>query len=238
MKTEVGVKMTRAWVLAGSVVAAMLFGGAAYAAVLTFDGDICDGGGTCSQWDPIDQTYGDIPGQLDVTYLHRTGQSDAPVDGAFLKWWDTDYSDLENVAFAGFADALGVSEIALIPAPGFTVTLNSFDLGAFRSNRTTQFVVWVDSLFSPGLASGPFQVDSQVHTHVPVGLSSSAGLFLQWGPDGHNVGIDNIDFTLTGGPPSHPVPEPMPEPMTGLLLAAGGVVTGMFRLRKTPRNQD
>jgi len=115
-------------VLVGIFSMVMLFGAVAHATVLTFDGNICIGG--CAHSVAINQTYGDIAGQLDVVYTHRESNGNTAIDVNDLVWWDTQYSDLTNIAWGGFSDAVGVSEIALIPAAGFQVTLNGFDLGS------------------------------------------------------------------------------------------------------------
>jgi hypothetical protein len=189
--------LKRSFFIAGAVTVAALSGTDAQAFVLTFDGNICNGGQACADYNPIDQTYGDVAGQLDVVYAHRAASGNSPVDENYLKWWDNAYNDLVNVAWGGFGTGSGVSEIALIPAAGYQVTLNSFDLGAWpNAANATQYTVY-DINYNPLISSGPIIVGTgNVHSHVTPALASATGLIIQWGPDGYNVGIDNVDFTV------------------------------------------
>ena len=120
-----------------------LIGGVAQATLLTFEGNIC-GGGPCGNGAPIDQSYGDAAGMVDVTYTDRvSGGASAPVE-PFLRYWANDYNDLQNVAYGGSPG--GVAEIRLTPAGGFQVTLNSFDLGAWPdATRPSQYTIYDSS---------------------------------------------------------------------------------------------
>ena len=71
-------------VLVGIFSMVMLFGAVAHATVLTFDGNICIGG--CAHSVAINQTYGDIAGQLDVVYTHRENNGNTAIDVNDLVW--------------------------------------------------------------------------------------------------------------------------------------------------------
>ena len=76
-------------VFVGGMAAVMLFGATAHAIVLTFDGNICGNGVACfNGGNPIDQTYGDIAGKLDIVYTSRVSNGPAASAYDFLKWWD------------------------------------------------------------------------------------------------------------------------------------------------------
>ncbi len=202
-------------VFVGVVAVAMFFGAEVHATVLTFDGNICSGGNPCIDFAALDQTYGDIAGQLDVVYAHRVSGGNAASDEAFLKSWGTAYSDLLNVAWGGFGRNSGVSEIALIPNAGFQVTLNGFDLGAWpNTDRGSQYSIY-DSAYTLLASSGAITIDGTVHSHFPFSLTNASGLIVQWGPDAYDVGIDNVDFTVQR------VTASVPEPTTGFLLSSG-----------------
>lgn len=216
-----------------SVVAiATLWGTQVHATALTFDGNICNGSSQCSINLSIDQTYGDIAGQLDVVYETRVGNGNTNVSFPFLVWWSTNYSDLLNVAFA--PGGVGpVGEVALFPLAGFQVTLDSFDLGAWpntlpNTSISSQYTIY-DSTYNTLISSGPITISRTVHSHFLPNLTNANGLIIQWGPDAFNVGIDNINFTVQS------INGTVPEPTTWLLLTSGLVATWAFH-RRSRRN--
>jgi len=190
---------------------------AAQATVLTFDGNICDGGQACdvNVANTLDQSYGDSAG-VDVQYNYlipsaNVGVSPAPV-GDSLGWWDVEYSDLTNVAWGGTDGTTGTAQIFL-KALGGSVTLNGFDLGAWPNTDAVTQIFIIDAtdnsvlfLASSALISGA------VHSSFSGPWTSTTGIAIQWGPDGYDVGIDNIDFTVA------PVPEPGTLGLFGLGL--------------------
>ena len=198
----------------------------ANASVLTFDGNICFGGNVCGIGSLIDQTYGDTA-TVDVQYnrditdgIYTTGGA-----GSELSWWDTGYNDLVNVAWGNSA---GTPMIFLKPTTGLTVFLNGFDLGGFPSAQNATQVTIVNGLNQVLYASGPITAGTSpfVARHFSFNLSSASGIGIQWGPDGFNVGIDNVDFTtaaVTG----------VPELGTWALMLAGfGLAGAGLRARR------
>jgi hypothetical protein len=181
----------------------------AHSTVLTFDGNICDFFSTsaCNNGRDILQTYGDQPGVLDVVY-YRNGLASG-IDP--LLFWSTQYSGLVNVAYGSGIGTLGTAEIFLSPAPGYSVTLNGFSLGAYQVDRTSQYAI-LGGDGTPLSSSGLITVLGSTPTQVSVAETSSDGIRIRWGPDAYNVGIDNIDFTISGV-------RQIPEPSTVALLA-------------------
>lgn len=195
-----------------ALAAAMVFAaGTANATVLTFEGlgvanqsiipatygdnvdPRCTSGGCCNAVGCYDVGNGFTP---NVTVEYRAVR---PTTGAVavtaLSYWNTDYGDLQDVAYAGVRDLLG--EIALVPAPGFDVILNGFDLGGWPDSDVPNQVVRViggDGTvlldFSPVNVRGVGD-----HTRIAPGqpLVSSGTLRIQFGPS-WAVGIDNVDF--------------------------------------------
>ena len=205
-------------VLGGLISAVLLFGAVAQANTLTFDGNNCtNAGNLCGTTGNINQGYGDISGQLNVVYTSRVAPGNSGTDASSLRPWDVGYNELTNVLYA--KNPGNVAEIALQHMAGYTVTLNSFDLGAYEYNQLNSKYTIYDGayreLFSSGIipvgtvGSGP-TVPGQ-SSHFTFDLTSANGLIIQWGPDGYDVGIDNLDFTVKA----------VPEPSTMLFLATG-----------------
>lgn len=189
-----------------AAVASMVMGPACRAEVLRFENATCSSGMTCTLSAGIDQTFGDIPGQLDVTYTSRSAAGNSQAAYNYLRWWGGGYSDLASVVWGGSSDSNSVGEIALIPAPGYQVTLNAFDLGSYIGpNLPSRYTVY-DSNYAALNSSAALSIDRGTHSHFTFSLTNSGGLIIQWGPSAFNVGINNVDFTVspiqTGTPAS------------------------------------
>jgi hypothetical protein len=210
-----------------SILSGLLCGPAlAMTGVLDFSGNICgeDTDQACSNYARIGQGYGDIAGQLDVShrsFIAVSGDTYQP----YLKFWDAGYSDLRGVAWGGANPSGYGSEISFAPGPGLRVTLDSFDFGDY-SDRSYGSQATVHDLLTGDLLwdSGSFDPGPQALGFAPA-VGSAGGLILRWGPDGYDVGIDNIQFTLA----------PVPEPATSLLWAAGLGVMGLLARRRGGR---
>jgi hypothetical protein len=214
--------MTKFFGLAGlAITAALGLAASAQADVLTFDGNICSGGGACSNGTLVDQSYGDIAGQLDVQWDWDIASN---IGSQNFRFWVDSYSDLTNV---GWANSGATGEIFLAPLSGFQVTLNSFDLGAWPlTNRNTQVTILGgnrDLLYS----SGAITVLGSLRSTFTPNLTRADGIRIQFGPDAYNVGIDNVSFDVssTGA---------IPEPATWAMMILGfGAAGSMIRRRRT-----
>ncbi|MEY4428577.1 MAG: hypothetical protein RLZZ182_1266 [Pseudomonadota bacterium] len=185
---------------------------------LTRDGQ---GGATgCSNGSPILQSYGDIPGVLDVQY-----QAPRATSPTSLNWWDGSYNNLYGVLWAPNSDADSQARITFIPlAAGSLLTLNSFDLGAWpqTSRGTTVVITEVgtgNTLFSYTGSVGNSNVSA---TSFAPAVSSRLGLQLTWQDSAYNNGIDNIHLSIT----------PVPEAGSVAMALAGLGVTSLAWMRR------
>ncbi|MBV9743813.1 MAG: hypothetical protein JO099_08620 [Acidobacteriia bacterium] len=191
----------------------------AFADLLTFPDSVCsansDGSGaftTCSDYSFINQAYGDTA-DATVTYIDKinTGQS--------LRWWATGYNDLPTAVWGGNGDGTGQSwdRIQITPNGNLSVTLNGFDLGAYNMTQRFTDLQILDAVTGSVLVDYGTQLigAGNTATHFSPDVSSPDGIAIEWKDTGYNVGIDNIDFSVSGGT----VPEPAAYVPVALLLA-------------------
>jgi len=193
-------------------------GGAAQADVLTFEGDICNGGNVCFPYATIDQSYGDTA-LVDVTSFYEVGNPNAGP----LQWWPDLYSGMTTVAF-GTQGPAGAA-LHIDPIAGYSVTLNGFDIGSFpNQNGTTSWRVFDGFGNLLGSSGGNITILGSTPTHVG-SFASTNGIHIQFGPDAFNIGIDNVDFTVSVAA--------VPEPATWAMMIMGfGLAGGMLRRRR------
>ena len=191
---------------------------------LDFSGDICGASGdqTCSNYAEIGQNYGDVVGVVNVSHVSRNVGTDTVAE-PYLKYWESNYSDLDSIAWGGNGSGQ-YAEIAFAPATGQIVTLLNLSFGDYQDrtsgssayilDASTQAVLWDSGSFNPGTTALSFSPS----------VSSANGLILRWGPDSYDVGIDNIQFSVTA----------VPEPDSLALVGSGLLVAGLAarRLRR------
>jgi hypothetical protein len=196
---------------------------------LTFPNNICssnaDGSGVmtaCSGYGYINQAYGDTA-NVNVVYqdLVNTGDS--------LRWWGTGYNDLPTAVFGGNSDAPGASLdlIQILPVGGYSIQLNSFDLGAWPDTQRNTNLEILDGNGNALLNYGTQLIGAgNVATHFAPDIISANGIGIEWGSTGFNVGIDNIDFTVEQ---TSSVPEPSAWVLFGTCALA--MASGQLRRR-------
>jgi hypothetical protein len=177
---------------------------AADAAILDFSGtlasatceDSTDTIVACANGEAIRQAYGDIAGQVDVIYDNDVSNPGQNLSQQRFQWGANNYSGLNGVAY-GLSNATA-AEIFLKPASGFQILLTSFQLGAAsNTNRSSQWTVFDGNNTVLASSGGPITVLGGVATTVTLNLISTTGFKIQFGPDKFNVGIDNINFTVS-----------------------------------------
>lgn len=204
--------MQNAKKLISGVAAALIFAAplAAHAVDLNFNGAVSNG-------TRLAQSYGDGP-TWDVTYADLTTHSSS------LIGWTTNYQGTNDVLYSGTSDANSHGRITIAPNSGYQVTLNSFDLTPYLPNNargfSSQWTVYAAG-GTPSFASvGPL---TALTTFSP-SFSSNTGVVIEWKTSAYNVGIDNINFSVTA----------VPEPETYALFLAGLGLMGAIARRKKP----
>jgi hypothetical protein len=199
---------------------------AAQAGVLDFNGpnvcnDLASGNGTagaCGNWVYIAQSYGDIAGVLDVRYA-------APrYTDTSLEWWDADYNNLRQVAFAPGGDGDSKGRIDLVPLNGQAVTLTHFDLGAYPNTArgTTVTVSDLNGNVLMSYAGSVGGLPGNLPSAFDGSWSSMSGIRIEWQDSAYNVGIDNITYSIAA----------VPEPATYATMSAGLVALAMLARRR------
>ena len=172
----------------------------------------------CGAGIAVNQSYGDVPGVVDVSY------TDLNDPNRSLVFWDTNYNNLYGVAIASGTNADSAARIDLVPASGLQVNLASFRLGAYnKTTRDTNVLVLAIGNptplygYSGGVGNG--SVDS---TLFDLDVSSASGITIAWSDSARDVGIDQISFTVT----------PVPEPGGAALVAVAVVALGALAHRR------
>lgn len=174
----------------------------------------------CANSSYVLQSYGDVAGVVDVTYVAPRVGSDRS-----LRWWNTAYNNLYGVLWADGSDGDSLARIEFRAVnPADTVSLSAFTLGAY-SNTTRGTTVTITTLDGVSLFSfaGPVGQGSTAATAFAPAVSAVGGLVLEWKDSAYNVGIDRISYAVT------PVPEPA---ALALMLAGLGVVGAAARRRQ------
>ena len=196
---------------------------AAATTVLDFAGNICGAAGAspCSNGTQIGQSYGDSAG-IDVAYRSILTSNNTTAE-TNLKAWAQNYGDLVNVVWGGFDGANYRSEITFTPTAGFEVALISLDAGCYFNRASCQLLNYdIRSVGGSLIASGA--TPTLFPSHATLAVNSAyftSGIVLSWGPDGYDVGLDNIAFDVRA------IAAPgIPEPATWALMIGGFVMVG------------
>jgi hypothetical protein len=191
---------------------------------LTFDAsDAC--ATTCVNYSYLTQGYGSEPG-LDIHYRSLSAAGNGPVITDDMHYWNLNYGDLVDVAWADGGDCCAVADITFTVHPGYSFQLLDMDTASWpNTDRTTDFRLY-DLSYNLIGDTGQFTAPGNGHQIVTCsGCVTTTGYVLQFGPDAYNTGVDNIrfDLTQTGAP----------EPAEWALMLVGfGALGAMTRLRR------
>lgn len=217
-----------------------IWSGVAGATVLTFD----DLG--IPDFTAISDLYGDrVTGLSDAVGSYEMGNGFTPNvtveyrtldpnDGATLSnslnLWTSGYGDLVRVGFG--TERLSMGEISLIADPGFSVTLNSFDLAGGTTHDYDfehQPLRIVDGSYNILVDYTPYNVLSgSDHSTITPGITQSGIIRIQFG-DNWNIGIDNINFDQLANTSEEVIPNP--EPSSLILLGSALAGLSVWRRR-------
>jgi hypothetical protein len=194
---------------------------------------------------PIDQAYGDnVSAAADAsgTYGTTNGIFTPNVTVAYgggtedPSLWTSGYGDLVNVYFND-VDADGFLTTRFTAAPGFTVTLESFDIASFLTNgQTIQGLEVLDGSNAVLFSQGVTFITGSTHLNFAPNVTASdlrliinlAGL----GGNADDIGIDNVTFSQNQ---VQQPPGSAPEPVTLSLFGVGLAGIALRRARSSAR---
>ncbi|WP_185964981.1 PEPxxWA-CTERM sorting domain-containing protein [Glacieibacterium frigidum] len=185
---------------------------------LTFDADTACGLTACADGSVISQDYGDTA-DFNVTYATRAGVGATALIDPFVRFWSTDYGDLQGIAYASVEE--GVTEIRIEPLGQRGLSFTAFDIaGWFRTNRNTSVHLF-DLQYNPLEAYDVVAPGVGHERNEFVSYNVANGFILQIGPDAFNSGIDNLVFDTLDAVPG------VPEPSSWLMMILGFAFTGL-----------
>ncbi|KPP87117.1 MAG: putative extracellular protein [Rhodobacteraceae bacterium HLUCCA08] len=210
------------------LVASVMLASGAGAATMTLDfsGDICNGGGSCGSGSQIDQSYGDVAGQVDV--IHDADRSLPGLQD--LRHWGPGYETLDHVAY-GLLNGGGLS-ILFDALAGYEVTVHGFDIAPYADRERDTLVQVIDMMDGTKLVYETYTPLSTAGiTSFSGTWTSAAGIQINLGPDAWDIGISNIEYSVA--PTQVTGPAAVPLPAAGWMLIAGLGGLGLMRRRKT-----
>lgn len=140
---------------------------------------------------------------------------DARLADTPLLYWTEGYSHITSGIFAQGGDTLARAQARLQPLNGQSLVLDSIDFGFYRLNPNVTLLLTIDDLATPGVdADYSFARTGPAGGTMSLGLASSAGFLLRWGPNADDGGLNNFRYHFA------PLPS-VPEPATAALLLVG-----------------
>lgn len=184
-----------------------------------------------NNYDPLPQTFGDHA-NLDVSNRTRSlfGNSATVCNNVGL--WNPGYSALAGAAFA--CGNGGVGELYFQPGAGKQVTLTSLYVGSYPSTNGVGPARAMTVLVFDNGWNQIFNFTGSITSNqlISPNVTSSQGLYLQWGTD-WDTGVNLVTTTVSdvAGPSGPPVTT-APEPASFVLVASGLGLVAMFRRRR------
>lgn len=185
------------------------------AETIDFENTGCKTGST--SFCEIPDTYGDTQ-RIDVSYASINILTGARSEGLYR--YGVGYGDLNGVIFGGRNRTEYASEIRLEAKNGFELSLLDFDFASF-ANRSPMTPIVISDLAGNIISEGVRSTGGSNHSNYTVNSPFGDGVVIRWGPDGYEVGLDNIRYEageITGA---------VPEPGTWAMMILGFGAVGL-----------
>ncbi|WP_424965669.1 hypothetical protein [Dinoroseobacter sp. S375] len=195
---------------------------------LTFDGDACADGLCNSNREAISQDYGDIDGEVEVTY------DASRVSDGLQPWiyWNLGYEELVDAAYGNSGSQGGT--LLIEPLDGFEVSLVKMDIAPYADalQTTGVTVTEVGGVEQTALAVDLLSVIESTEVDLSAFGPSTSGYLITIAPEFFNTGVDNIMFDVSR---VDTTPAPVPLPPSALMMLAG--VAGLGGLARRRRRK-
>lgn len=200
--------------------------------VLDFAGNICGPAGDQARGNgsQIGQSYGDSAIQ-NVSYRSIVTSTGETFED-YLKHWASSYGDLTNVVSGGADATRYIAEIRIAPAAGYEVSLTSSLAGCYLQRASCQTSPFSVASAGGAALGGGTIVNPGANQHATVTVNSAYvtdGIVLRWGPDGYDMGLDDITFDVRAVAAD---PGAVPEPASWALMIDGFAMTGAAMRRR------
>ena len=155
----------------------------------------------------FDDTLGDIA-HLDVTNRTRNDFGNASVYEEHIEHWRRNFSDLRHVAYPSAPGKVG--ELAFAPDAGYSVTIESFDIGTWYKGapKIGSFFIY-DSSWNVLWSLENTLFSGNAITVFP---NVTGAAYFQWGKN-WDIGIDNFKYSVAQDDNLTAVPLPASLPL-------------------------
>lgn len=203
--------------------AALALAGSAHATLLNFDtwsnANRLSYGDRVSVFGPGYGNSGGATPNVMLEFVDMRAGFGTP-ESSFFSLWGSGYGSLQNAL--GHGNYNVPAQIRLQADPGFLITLQSFQVGAWSSSSYPDSRIWITDDQGQVLFDTGTQTFGNNQTLLYQPMASSQGTLTLHINDLGDLGLDNVVFMQS----------PVPEPGTWLLLGSGLLALGGPRLKR------